>query len=483
MSVHNETLIRQQATQDKNAFDLSMLPDADDEEDEATVRSGGVRKSPALARRSPGLRGGGSRHRGEPPATKVLDFLFLGNVHDAKNVEFLRRNNITTIINVSQEEYYSPDPEKVVVRWFYAEDTCNFQIQQFFPETEKILVAIRKKYFSTKDPALRERVLVHCQKGRSRSATIVMAHLIKSSGMNVAEALAWVTSLREQVEPNLGFIDSLREYQESLTPEERTLQKSRRSLLIRNMIPNTMILSPSHSPHTPLERDTRTSEDGTEFPLLTRDVVRTFFHNTIGMVTNVLLVQAKAKAQEGLSNTNSNDSAEPEEADGDVTLKVDSYPLPATLCAGSNELGDAKHVSSGSAGESPSVSPQNAGSDNQPVTDEDAAHTAFSDVPRTNSPPRAVASTIVRQRSTDTSKAMSRSDSGILQPTTARAQILVEFACYESVDIAGLMKKNDPKKFFPICQDPSTVLFQNPTTVLSKTSKQKRGKPSAAGRR
>ncbi|EPY17109.1 hypothetical protein STCU_10814 [Strigomonas culicis] len=44
----------------------------------------------------------------------VLDFLFLGSVHDAQNADFLARNQIMYIMNVSTEQYWSVDKNIVV---------------------------------------------------------------------------------------------------------------------------------------------------------------------------------------------------------------------------------------------------------------------------------------------------------------------------------------------------------------------------------
>jgi hypothetical protein len=51
----------------------------------------------------------------------------------------------------------------------------------------------------------RERILVHCFGGVSRSATVVIAHLIKDHCMTLAEAFATVFSARPWIRPNEGF--------------------------------------------------------------------------------------------------------------------------------------------------------------------------------------------------------------------------------------------------------------------------------------
>ncbi|KAJ0762870.1 putative phosphoric monoester hydrolase [Helianthus annuus] len=59
-------------------------------------------------------------------------------------------------------------------------------------------------------------VLVHCFAGRSRSATVVVAYLMKTHGMRSSKALNLVKSKRSVVAPNAGFILQLQSYEKSL---------------------------------------------------------------------------------------------------------------------------------------------------------------------------------------------------------------------------------------------------------------------------
>lgn len=58
--------------------------------------------------------------------------------------------------------------------------------------------------------------LVHCFKGQSRSATMVMSYLMKYHGMGWEESLAFCRQRRPMVNPNPGFIALLAQYQETL---------------------------------------------------------------------------------------------------------------------------------------------------------------------------------------------------------------------------------------------------------------------------
>ena len=54
------------------------------------------------------------------------------------------------------------------------------------------------------------RVLVHCQHGVSRSASVVVAYLCFSMGLSVDEALDTLRHDRPEAHPNNGFMQQLR---------------------------------------------------------------------------------------------------------------------------------------------------------------------------------------------------------------------------------------------------------------------------------
>jgi protein-tyrosine phosphatase len=56
-------------------------------------------------------------------------------------------------------------------------------------------------------------VLVHCQAGISRSATLVTAFLIERRGLSLKEALEQVCAARAVAKPNKGFMAALEEFE------------------------------------------------------------------------------------------------------------------------------------------------------------------------------------------------------------------------------------------------------------------------------
>lgn len=183
-----------------------------------------------------------SMGRGNVPASKILDFLHLGSVHDAQDVNFLSRNDIAFIINVSTEEYWAAN-ENVVVYTFRIEDNINADISVHFSQSTIVIEKVRRMYYEAKKKGLAHapRILVHCQKGRSRSPTLVLAYLIARNGWSVAEALEYVSKRRKDVEPNYAFLEALRHLQESLSTEERTKRYGLQTLLVKNISASTTV--------------------------------------------------------------------------------------------------------------------------------------------------------------------------------------------------------------------------------------------------
>lgn len=60
-------------------------------------------------------------------------------------------------------------------------------------------------------------VLVHCKFGRSRSASAVVAYLMKHHNMSCRESISLCVERRPMVRPNSGFLRQLKQYEVDLS--------------------------------------------------------------------------------------------------------------------------------------------------------------------------------------------------------------------------------------------------------------------------
>ena len=140
-----------------------------------------------------------------PPA-QVAPGLYLGDRKDAKDRAALRRLNIQSIVNCTPPK--SEDPGAGCPS-FFERELRYLRVPIYDSPAEDAaghfasvldFIASRLHYGG---------VLVHCNRGVSRSATFVVAHLMKSRALDPASALELVRAARPQAEPNAAFLKQL----------------------------------------------------------------------------------------------------------------------------------------------------------------------------------------------------------------------------------------------------------------------------------
>ncbi|KAF7697230.1 dual specificity protein phosphatase 10 [Silurus meridionalis] len=138
----------------------------------------------------------------------ILPFLFLGNERDAQDLELLLRLNICYVVNVTTHlPLYHLDTGLVCYKRLPATDNSKQNLRQYF---EEVFEFIEEAHQSGRG------VLIHCQAGVSRSATIVIAYLMKHTLMTMTDAYKYVRSRRPVVSPNLNFMGQLLEFERDL---------------------------------------------------------------------------------------------------------------------------------------------------------------------------------------------------------------------------------------------------------------------------
>jgi protein-tyrosine phosphatase len=137
---------------------------------------------------------------GLPCRIPGFDFLYIGSLGAAYNLNGLRSTGITHILCLSMAIKIKY-PDQFEYKRLSVVDKPDFDISQVFGECLNFIENTRQS---------NGKVLVHCYQGISRSATIVCAYLIQFHQMSFITALETVRAGRPQAGPNAGFILQLR---------------------------------------------------------------------------------------------------------------------------------------------------------------------------------------------------------------------------------------------------------------------------------
>jgi protein-tyrosine phosphatase len=139
----------------------------------------------------------------EPPSLMLGDWLYLGSEYNASNIAELQHLGVTHVINVT------PDTE---IRNFFPDLLAYHRIPVVDVETEDLhryLADAVRRLSASKEQG--HKVLIHCQRGVSRSPTVVVAFLMYDQGLSLQQALQQAKERRSIVKPNKGFLRQLEE--------------------------------------------------------------------------------------------------------------------------------------------------------------------------------------------------------------------------------------------------------------------------------
>lgn len=152
-------------------------------------------------------------------ASKIRDWLFLGGVEVAKNKQYLRTLGITHVLNCAHtvcDNFHEDD--FTYVHPIDIADASKEEIGNFMLQAIADIELVREEG---------GKILVHCQLGSSRSATLVIAYLMWLENLEAQTAFNKVKSLRSIVSPNLGFMVQLTSFKKRLDwrPKQPTLHR------------------------------------------------------------------------------------------------------------------------------------------------------------------------------------------------------------------------------------------------------------------
>lgn len=136
--------------------------------------------------------------------TRITDRLFLGSHEMAQSKEWLDAHGIHDVVSFCGVESINPAHTGVKIRYYsmYDADTPS--------DTHSMRHALCDGLWFLEQQTIRGRpTLVHCKQGISRSATLIVAYIMKHRRMNLATALSTLQAQRPAVQPNNGFMREL----------------------------------------------------------------------------------------------------------------------------------------------------------------------------------------------------------------------------------------------------------------------------------
>ncbi|CAG07801.1 unnamed protein product, partial [Tetraodon nigroviridis] len=134
---------------------------------------------------------------------ELLPFLYLGSAFHSSRRETLTAAGITAVLNVSST---CPNFFEGEFRYLQltVEDSLATDIRACFSTAIAFIDSVKQSG---------GRVLVHCQAGISRSATICLAYLMHTQRVKLDEAFDFVKQRRQVISPNLAFMGQLLQFE------------------------------------------------------------------------------------------------------------------------------------------------------------------------------------------------------------------------------------------------------------------------------
>ena len=136
---------------------------------------------------------------------EFLPGIYIGSIGAALNKSLLLENQVTHILTVA-DNLPPSYPESFEYKNLDVRDDISCNILGVFQEAIE---------FIDQSLDLGGKVLVHCFAGKSRSAAICCAYLIKKQNMNLEQALSHLKDARPCIMPNPGFLFQLQLFEKS----------------------------------------------------------------------------------------------------------------------------------------------------------------------------------------------------------------------------------------------------------------------------
>lgn len=157
----------------------------------------------------------------ENDVDEILPKLFLGNSISSYNDNFLAKYKIRYIIRVMYEFDFSKKKDDIIYYHIEIKDSkyCPHQkqnavgfdpnfYQRLFDDVTRLIDELRK-IIELSDDA----ILIHCKRGHHRSASIIVAYLVKYKNFKYAEAINYIKNIRpNSLKKNSCIMNELYKY-------------------------------------------------------------------------------------------------------------------------------------------------------------------------------------------------------------------------------------------------------------------------------
>ena len=138
--------------------------------------------------------------------TQLDDVLYLGNLDNARDVNMLKENNITYIINTVENQdddlcqTKSLYDDSFTYMGFDSEDKEEYPIMNHFEDVFSFIEDARKN---------NKRCLIHCMRGVNRSGVLAVTHIMVRNNLGPITATQLVYQKRGMLLTNPSFISQL----------------------------------------------------------------------------------------------------------------------------------------------------------------------------------------------------------------------------------------------------------------------------------
>ncbi|KAL4454260.1 hypothetical protein ABPG74_012217 [Tetrahymena malaccensis] len=138
--------------------------------------------------------------------TSELGGVYISDYDYASNLQNLEKDNIKSVLSIDRNHN------------FKLPDSYNHKtIIVFDNEMESIKAHFDKSYqFIFNSIQNQQNILIHCRRGISRSATILIAFLMKFQNKSYEDCYNFLKQKRPVINPNSGFVKQLKSYEKVL---------------------------------------------------------------------------------------------------------------------------------------------------------------------------------------------------------------------------------------------------------------------------